>query len=165
MRGATVDVVKMEKHPIIRLEMEDGSTLVASANHSWLTSAKVSGNQFWETAESIRSALMDGRPRYIRRFFNTWKSETSYDAGWLAGVTDGEGYLSFLNRDGVQLGVAQRLGSVWERLTRLLTQYGFVFSDNITGGVRYSASSVRFDRFVCLTSSSVRLWMGRFTSN
>ncbi len=89
------------KRDIIRLELEDGSTVRTASGHPWLIATKTSNNQKWETAQEIFDALEDGRARYMNRFSSTWTEDTSKADGWLAGILDGEGHISFVNRTGV----------------------------------------------------------------
>jgi hypothetical protein len=58
-------------------------------------------------------------------FFDVWNSDNSYIAGWLAGMYDGEGYISIKNRRGVQLGIAQRQGLVLKQLENAHRALGF----------------------------------------
>lgn len=119
------------KRKVYRLEMEDGSTVTSSVEHPWLIATKQSRNQTWLSTNDIAKAIHDGRNRYMHRFVNVWKVDNSYDAGWLAGMYDGEGYISFRDRKGFQMGIAQRPGLVLDRLTKMLDQRAF-------HGLRYS---------------------------
>ena len=116
------------KRQIVRLELADGSTVRTAAGHPWLVATKTSNNQKWETAEEIFDALKASRTRYMNRFLEVWKEDTSKEAGWLAGILDGEGHISFVNRSGVQFGVAQKDGLVWSRIKNELQNRGFSFN-------------------------------------
>lgn len=121
------------KRRIIRLEMEDGSTVRASAEHPWLVATKASRNQAWISAGELALALKDGRKRYMHRFFTPWKTGTTRDDGWLAGMLDGEGYFSFTNRGGIQCGVSQRPGALLDELSRQLNRAGICYRASKTG--------------------------------
>lgn len=110
---------------IIRLELADGSTVRASAEHPWLVATKVSRNQKWLTSQQIVDDLTLGRKRYLHKFIEPWKELPSRDAGWLSGIYDGEGHLSVVDRRGMCLGVAQRPGLVLDEIKRLLNVFGF----------------------------------------
>jgi len=107
------------------LEMEDGSTVRASAEHPWLVSTKQSRNQQWMRTEEIVEAVNNGQKRFMHRFFTPWVEYQTRDAGYLAGLYDGEGHLSFLNRKGIQMGVAQKPGLVLDEMYRLHQHFGF----------------------------------------
>ncbi|WP_407815627.1 LAGLIDADG family homing endonuclease, partial [Staphylococcus aureus] len=59
------------------------------------------------------------------KFFEPWAARSGREAGWLAGIYDGEGYLSIKNRRGTQLGVAQKPGVVLSEIERLLKNFGY----------------------------------------
>lgn len=125
LKRAAVTMALPVKRKTIRLVMSDGSDVISSAEHPWLIATKASGNQRWVTAEAIANDLSLGRKRHMHKFFDPWKERTSRDAGWLAGVYDGEGYLSLKNRRGTQLGVAQKPGAVLSKIENLLKEFGY----------------------------------------
>ncbi|WP_190821482.1 hypothetical protein [Saccharopolyspora pogona] len=57
------------------------------------------------------------RRQWFTNFADPWEQETSFDAGWLAGLFDGEGCLSKASnsQSGWMLSVAQRPGAVFDR--------------------------------------------------
>ena len=61
----------------------------------------------------------------MHRFIDPWESLNTRDAGWLAGIYDGEGYLSTA-RQGFQMGVSQKPGLVLDYITRTLGSLGFL---------------------------------------
>ena len=124
-RPAQVTAVVPVKRDIIRLELSDGSTVRTAKEHPWLVATKLSRNQQWLTAERIATDIAENRKRYMHKFIEPWKFNTSREAGWLSGMYDGEGYFSFLNRGGVQLGICQKEGLLLEEIKRLHTLIGF----------------------------------------
>jgi len=124
-RHARVTYTNPIKRPTIRLVMEDGSEVTASSEHPWLVATKVSRNQKWLTAGEIANDIRLGRKRYMHKFYDPWKQQTSHRAGWLAGIFDGEGSFSTGNRRGVTLGVAQRTGLVLDEIVSSLRGLGF----------------------------------------
>jgi hypothetical protein len=99
----------------------------ASAEHPWLVATKASRNQSWQTAEQIADAVRAGRARYMHHFVEPWTTDGSRDGGWLAGILDGEGHVSFL-RKGVQFGVAQRPGLVLKEIEANMARLGFGYA-------------------------------------
>ena len=124
MKRARVTTALPVKRRTIRLVMADGSDVVSSSEHPWLIATKASGNQKWMSAEKIASDLTLGRKRHIHKYFTPWETHSTRDAGWLAGIYDGEGYLSTKNRRGTQLGVAQKPGIVLSKIETLLRNFG-----------------------------------------
>lgn len=159
---------------VVRLELEDGSTVSASAEHPWLVASKQGGNQRWEQAQEISAAIRDGHPRLMNRFVDTWSVDGSRDAGWLAGIYDGEGHLSFYGRSGVQMGVAQRPGLVLSEIAAAHASRGFRYGTSgvgdsdvqnlqVRGGWREYARLLGSVRPIRLLSSFVQgLRDGRF---
>lgn len=129
-RPSRVTHTQKVKRQIIRLEMSDGSTAISSAEHPWLVATKNSRNQEWMTAEHIAADIHIGRKRYMHKFIEPWKFESSRRAGWLAGMYDGEGYLGIKNRTGTQMGIAQKPGLIWDEINQAHKQLGF-------SGIRY----------------------------
>ena len=123
-RPATIQTTTRVRRRIIRLELSDGSTIRSAAEHPWLTSAKRSGNQFWLTAHDIKDAIDEGRSRYMRKFIEPWSFAATREAGWLAGLYDGEGYFS-CTATGSALGVSQNPGAVLEHAKITLSRLGF----------------------------------------
>ena len=132
-RPAIVTHLEPVKRKIIRLEMSDGSTVRSSEEHPWLIATKASRNQRWQTAREIASALQKERPRALHKALEPWGFDASREGGWLAGMFDGEGYISFTNRKGTMCGVSQNPGPVLDRLVDALKREGVDFSVLSTG--------------------------------
>lgn len=141
-RPSEVTHAEFVKRKVIRLELEDGSTVRASAEHPWLVATKASNNQTWESSQKIADVVRSGRNRYMNRFMDTWSEEPSREAGWLAGIYDGEGHASF-NRDGVQAGVAQNPGAVLDQIVELHQRFGYDFSISDIGTNRCRSLQLR----------------------
>jgi 5'-deoxynucleotidase YfbR-like HD superfamily hydrolase len=132
-RPAVITACRRVKRNVIRLEMEDGSTVLASEEHPWLIASKKSRNQKWMETRQIADDISGGRIRYMHRFLDVWKAETDWQAGWLSGMLDGEGFFSSKNRKGILCGIAQREGLVLEALKQRLRLLGVPFSVLVTG--------------------------------
>lgn len=133
IRPASITNIISKKTKIIELTMEDGSKVESSDGHNWLIATKQSRNQKWATSAEIFIELFLGRKRYMHKFIDVWGENISYDCGWLSGIADGEGYITFLNKRGVQLGMCQRKGLVWENILRISKKLGFSIKENKTG--------------------------------
>jgi hypothetical protein len=124
-RPSVVKTACAVKRRLLRLEMSDGSTVRSSAEHPWLVATKQSRNQKWMTTEQIAKDISAGKRRYLHKFVEPWRQETSRDAGWIAGIADGEGYVSISDRKGIQFGMAQNPGLVLDEMTRVMHSLGF----------------------------------------
>lgn len=113
--------------PCSRITMGDGSSVIASTEHRWLTHS--GGNVRW-----VRSGRRIRGTRLLS--MGRWEEEDSKEAGWLAGMFDGEGYVGggYKTSRAHHVGVAQREGPVAENVRRLLKARGFQFGDYVHGG-------------------------------
>ena len=128
-RTVTVESTRHIVRPSYRVTTSDGVSVVASEEHRWLVR---SGNNFrWKQTKAMTSG-----DRIIS--IGRWDEEDTKDAGWLAGLFDGEGCLTGppTARSRV-LSVSQMEGPVLERARALLKERGFAFGDYRNGhGVR-----------------------------
>ncbi len=126
-----------EKASLYRVTLQDGTTFKATAEHQWL--AKMRGVHGWcQTTDLLGKA--------IPRLLDPWKTEDTRDAGWLAGIFDGEGWLT---SKGFNLAVAQNPGLVLDHIRGSLVARDYSFGEglvsgrcvrlNLTGGVSEKA--------------------------
>lgn len=118
-------------HETITLTLASGNMVTCTPDHRWLAQRLVGvGEGTNRTTEWVMSRDLrvgDGLPRYL----NVWDVDDSHDGGWLAGMLDGEGWLS-VNNDGAQtgrLGVAQNEGLVAVRFRETMRRLGLPFSE------------------------------------
>lgn len=110
----------------VRVTLEDGSSVACTADHPWLATKYPaqgpSARQRWVRADQ----LLPETP-YVVKLLEPWDEERSYEAGWLAGVMDGEGTLGVRSgaRGGaMRLSIAQRPGAVANEAIRILEERG-----------------------------------------
>lgn len=142
-KPATVQLVQRLRRPCKRLHMEDGSTLVSSNEHRWLTYAEHENrwrqNRWRQTDEMVTPAHRPDRPTRIVKLLDMWREETSWESGYLAGAFDGEGHLVQINRaecDGAQvaIGFAQRDNAMSAAVLSAAQAMGFDLRPVGTGG-------------------------------
>lgn len=139
----------------------DRESVICSEEHKWITRKGGQGRR-WTEAKNLQHG---DRIPWIGY---PWSTEYSYDAGWLAGLFDGEGHLC----DSV-VGFTQKEGKgVWERAIPLLENRGFRLSkDRNSGGIPRANFKTIYDnlRFLgqirpCrLLQRSLSVWEGRRT--
>lgn len=113
---ATAQALRRFKARSLRIIFEDGREVVCTPNHRWLAKrTKANGSKWkWRTAAELQAGHRICAP------LRPWETATSYDAGWLAGIFDGEGCLrtgsgrkmrgvSFSQKEGVVLQKALRI--------------------------------------------------------
>ena len=111
----------------VEVTIDTGESFVCSADHPWLSAKSFSpgagklGLHNWTKAADLMNS-----PELVRPFI-PWESDRSYDAGWLAGIFDGEGWT--INR-GIRggrtngIGITQVLGPIEEKIEILARKYG-----------------------------------------
>ncbi len=147
-RPSVVTHADTAKVPTATLIMEDESHVSCSLEHPWLVATKLSRNQKWMSTKDLMRDLSLGRKRYMHKFFDTWDNlqdssdiERSWLSGWLAGMAEGEGFLSFGNRKGVQCGISQIEGDVFTRICTAMDELGFRYSIMKKGGTNLNVLS------------------------
>ena len=127
-RSSRVEVVQSGTKPCSRVFTDAGAPITASDEHPWLVWEKrrknsVDGNRNpGLTWRYTRDLSLGDRIAYLP----TWEQEDSREAGWLAGMFDGEGCLAFNEgTGGSELTVHQNPGPVSDHLRRALLERGF----------------------------------------
>lgn len=122
LRRATVEAVWHTHKPALRLTFEDGSSVVCSPEHKWLSAVEGGGgNYLWRTAKKIKPG------HRIRRLVDPWEPDESRGAGYLAGFFDGEGCIvsTERRRRGSDVLWSQNFGPVLDQVNGLLRERGF----------------------------------------
>ena len=109
------------------VEFEDGTVITCSTDHRWLV--KRGNLTQWVRADELKAG-----DSYVSRPVDTWETDDSRDAGYLAAAFDGEGWLSRATGavsacHGV--GFSQRDNEMLDRVRSALKARGFIFSDVI----------------------------------
>ena len=120
-RVGTVTAIARRVAPISRVTFEDGSVLKITDDHPLLVRNAVNtGTRLvWKTLRQMSRHC----PHLVAKAIDPWEDDTSYTAGWLAGIFDGEGCLAAGR--GHVLTVSQCLGPVLDRIKAALTDKGF----------------------------------------
>lgn len=119
------DKTRMKKYRIIT---DKGETIV-SENHRFVTYFDDRRNiNFSSLSWRTAGQLCEGDR--LKYFCKPWEANRSWEAGWLAGILDGEGWISG-GRDGVaNLGVAQNKGLVLDEIKRIYQLYEISFREH-----------------------------------
>ncbi len=127
-REAVVERVTTLRRPSYRLHLEDGTSVVSSAEHRWLVQSN--GVQ-WRTTEQMARSI-GHRNNNIRlvRLTDVWDEDRSWEAGYVAAAFDGEGHVgqrsvAFAQRDNAMSDEVQKaLAALGFRTSRLLPTGG-----------------------------------------
>jgi len=124
-RSSIVQATKIIEKPCLRIKTEKGD-LICSRDHMWVARRPYGNIEYqagvrqWLTAETLQVG------DYLSYAIEPWEVDTTYDAGYLAGFFDGEGWVGGLPfRSGV--GFGQNPGVVLEHVLELLRERNFVW--------------------------------------
>jgi hypothetical protein len=105
----------------VRVVLEDGTDIVCTEDHPWLADRydrPSAAPRRWVRADR----LLEEAP-YVIRLMDTWEPARTYEAGWLAGMFDGEGSV-YLGKSS-KTGIAQRPGPAADRFALWMKEHGF----------------------------------------
>lgn len=117
-KTGTVLAVRNSKKPVRRVIFDDDTEFIVTHDHRWLTrvggqtAIKHNGTYAWRETDSMRKGTLVPQP------LDVWKENTSYEAGYLSGIFDGEGCLYTRQTSGgriAQLSFSQKPGLVWDK--------------------------------------------------
>ena len=119
-KGTKVTVKTFDKAELYRVTLSSGKTFDVTKEHRWLTTRlrtdRSGYNQgAWVETQNLRTDK--AYCSHVVRYLNPWEEDLSKEAGWLAGIFDGEGTLV---RNRVDFNVAQRPGLVLDKIENLL---------------------------------------------
>lgn len=122
LRSSVVEEFRVESRPTLGICTSEGRVF-CTPEHRFLVSKPDQGSE-WKQA---RHLVQGDR---IKMFVPPYGDNESKDAGWLAGIADGEGWVirGPLGKGLHGVGIAQKPGVVWDTLVRLLNEFGFEFS-------------------------------------
>jgi hypothetical protein len=125
-RKTIVEKVGILRKECFELQFADGTQIVASHDHGWLRK-KRAGGQWLKTSEMV---LGPTKSTQVGRCFPVWEEDTTYEAGYLAGMFDGEGCLGKSTKDGYvkQLRLAQRSNAALTAVRACLDFKGYKYT-------------------------------------
>lgn len=132
MRIVTLQARALVHRPSYRIRFTDGREIVTSSETQWLTDP----HAVWMRPAKLASGTL------LRDFGVPWKSEPTWDTGWLSGVYDGEGWLAERKGPGDgygggwYIGFAQNPGAVLDMAKRLTRERGYRTRDKIDNSRR-----------------------------
>ena len=130
-RLSVVTAVTPTEAEVFRLHLSGGVVLEGTAEHPWLVTRHRTGyTHEWRPTKRLQIG------ERFPRFFYPWTPDRSYEAGWLAGIFDGEGSVGrYKDARGafaqMHLGFAQKPGVILDAATEWLRARNFVFSSTL----------------------------------
>ena len=146
----------------VRVHLSNGESIVCTPEHPWLAQRyKRGGNNKVGHVQWVQAKDLISRDTYTRRVhgkpmeipkkqtgwwvhkqLDVWSDDMSYDAGWLAGIFDGEGSLSFGAHGSPKLMVTQVEGQVTELIKLRMNSLGIDFSTLLRTGTPAHRQSI-----------------------
>lgn len=120
---------KIEKDIVYRVTLSDGTEFKVTDDHKWLV--KTGSAYLWKETNQLRKGTR------VTKALDTWETQTSFDAGWLSGIYDGEGTYGCRvsgNSFCAQMSVYQKEGLVLEKITKVLGDIDLVPNYSIATG-------------------------------
>jgi hypothetical protein len=122
---SVVEAIERIDLPCLKMTFSDGTEVVCSTDHQWLTKQYVSGKATsWRRAD----AMVPGVSR-VAHPLSTWETDDTRGGGYLAAAFDGEGWYSQGRGTARSLGFCQRENEMLEEVRTALKERGFVFND------------------------------------
>ena len=120
LRDAEVKKVWWTRKAALRLTFDDGSSVVCSRDHRWLTRDKGRGGATkWRFAKNLTIGS------HIKHLADPWAEDRSWEAGYLAGMYDGEGCVPDMANSSAGVLVTQKPGVVLDETKAALKELGF----------------------------------------
>lgn len=139
-KTGTVTALKTVSKTGFKVTLTNGKSFDCTADHRWLVKAQGGTQYVWKETNQLQTQAGLRAGTKIPILQEEWERLTSYDAGWAAGMYDGEGslYQRILdeNRAGaMQLSLSQKEGptarQIARRIGRLCSET--VITEQITG--------------------------------
>ena len=120
----------IEVKPCVKVHLSNGDSIVTTKDHFWLATSERTRDLKWIKSENLKIGYK------VKKFFNVWEKDISYESGWLSGFISGEGSLK-KTRSGSVAGIqiCQRAGKTWEYAKSCFNLLGYKLSkDRIKQG-------------------------------
>ncbi len=129
-KKAKVTHVSKEVRPVSKVLLSTGQTFIVTNDHRWLVRQQRGKTSMllWRRTDQLRGYNDSSgySPSRIPKVIDTWVEDTSKDAGWIAGMYDGEG--NILKGSLQKLSIAQNSGLILEKLSRLFHERDILHS-------------------------------------
>jgi hypothetical protein len=105
---------------VYKVVLSNGKVFTVTSDHRWLV-RNTRGGTGWKHTHELKPSDI------IPRYFDEWETVNTKDAGYLAGIFDGEGYISKPNtkQGGIQIGFGQNDGLVLNKSLDIIKKLNF----------------------------------------
>jgi hypothetical protein len=133
-RKTTVKQAATVMNHCYRILFEDGTSIIASENHGWLTHGE-NINRWKTTKELFTNHHREGKPTRILKVVQPWEEEKSWNIGYLSAAFECEGFIGqserkgkFTGSHGFHVAFSQKENVMYSKVIELLDAYGFAYS-------------------------------------
>lgn len=126
-KTAKVEWIDYETTDVYEVLLSSGKKIKTTKEHRWLVATpNHGGNSFkWVETQNLYTKETHKYCSKVPKLLNVWEQEFDREAGWLAGMFDGEGTIT---KHRFSISVAQRPTKTLEKLEYLLKSKGFNIS-------------------------------------
>ncbi len=103
----------------VRVHLADGSSVVCTVDHPWLVRRPSKSGTSWRRADQLTEGKW-----MVMKALEPWSPASTFDAGWLSGMLDGEGCLAKTSHGTCQLVLTQAKGPLLERAIEIADSMG-----------------------------------------
>lgn len=139
-KTSVVEALGNDERSLFEVELTNGKKFEVTEDHLWL--ARKYGSTSWEWIRTDELIIGKSEACHV---MPEWEELTSYNAGWLAGMFDGEGYIVKPNckQGGIQVGIAQRFGRIQDLIAERLDEVGASHKVASIGGSNNDVAQTR----------------------
>jgi SpoVK/Ycf46/Vps4 family AAA+-type ATPase len=116
-KGKVISSFRAKKE-CVSVIFESGRKIICTIDHPWLATNTPSHTREWVMAKDLMKFP------YVLRSFEPWTTETSYEAGWFAGMLDGEGHVTWGRMMAKGIGICQKIGDTLDKLLSIASKFG-----------------------------------------
>ncbi len=127
-RASTVQRVSRAIEPVYEVVLSSGKEFKVTADHLWLVRQQKgkTSQLLWRKTTQLRSQSDEGSSASrIPKVIDTWDEIDSKDAGWLAGMYDGEG--NIIRGSVQQLAISQNDGATLDKIKQMISHHGYTY--------------------------------------
>jgi hypothetical protein len=123
-RSAVVVAAERKQLPSSHIRLDDGTVIIASDDHRWLVGERLRDRRWVRTSDlKVDAGHLTSK---IARLLPTWSPELSWEAGWLAGIMDGEACLTLRKgKNNYAIHIYQNQGPVLDEIRRVIDLFDF----------------------------------------
>lgn len=134
--GRKINITKVtsnftEFKECVKVTLSNGDSVITTRDHYWLGCSKKDNNMRWYRSDNLIG-------KRVKKYFDVWEQDTSYEAGWLSGFFEGEGSLKkSKGQYPSSMQICQRPGATWDKFKEFAKLKNLNFCDEIVkkGGI------------------------------